>query len=114
MAKVSRESASQGGEYGPVTDRSDEIEGYSVNFTTFHIDMDQSPMLKGLSTTNVSARTGAMSPRAASRSEVATARRSSRPVTRTTSRRGTWGSATSPDRNWFSSALRTSSGRPPR
>ena len=48
MPKVSRDSASQGGEYGPVTDRSDEIEGYSVNFTTFHIDMDQSPMLKGL------------------------------------------------------------------
>jgi len=48
MSKVSRESASQGGEYGPVTDRSEEIEGYSVNFTTFHIDMDQSAVLKGL------------------------------------------------------------------
>src|SRR5438445_2325899 len=48
MPKVSRESASQGGEYGPVTDRSDEIEGYTVSFTTFNIDLDQSPMLKGL------------------------------------------------------------------
>src|SRR5262249_2884603 len=48
MPKVSRESASQGGEFGPVTDRSEEIEGYSVNFTTFHIDMDQSAVLKGL------------------------------------------------------------------
>jgi quercetin dioxygenase-like cupin family protein len=48
MPKVSRESASQGGEYGPVTDRSDEIEGYTVNFTTFNVDLDQSSVLKGL------------------------------------------------------------------
>jgi len=48
MPRVSKESASQGGEFGPVTDRSDEVEGYSVNFTTFHVDMDQTPMLKGL------------------------------------------------------------------
>jgi len=48
MPKVSTDSATQGGEFGPVTDRSDEIEGYSVNFTTFHVDMDQTPVLKGL------------------------------------------------------------------
>lgn len=48
MSKVSKDSASQGGAFGPVTDRSEELEGYSVNFTTFHIDMDQTPMLKGL------------------------------------------------------------------
>ena len=48
MPKVSKESATGGGEYGPVTDRSEVIEGYSVNFTTFHVDMDQSPLLKGL------------------------------------------------------------------
>ena len=48
MPKVSTQSASGGGEYGPVTDRSDEFAGYSVNFTTFHVDMDQRPMLKGL------------------------------------------------------------------
>jgi len=48
MPKVSKDSATQGGEFGPVTDRSDEIEGYSVNFTTFHVDMDQTPVLKGL------------------------------------------------------------------
>ena len=48
MPKVSRESASQGGDFGPVSDRSDEIEGYSVNFTTFHFDLDQSAVLKGL------------------------------------------------------------------
>src|SRR5438094_2651151 len=48
MPKVSKDSATQGGEFGPVTDRSDEIEGYSVNFTTFHVDMDHTPLLKGL------------------------------------------------------------------
>ena len=48
MPKVSKDSATQGGEFGPVTDRSDEIEGYSVNFTTFHVDLDQTPVLKGL------------------------------------------------------------------
>ena len=48
MPKVSKDTATQGGEYGPVTDRSDELEGYTVGFTTFHVDMDQTPMLKGL------------------------------------------------------------------
>ena len=48
MPKVSRESASQVGEFGPVTDRSDQIEGYSVNFTTFHQDIDATPLMKGL------------------------------------------------------------------
>jgi mannose-6-phosphate isomerase-like protein (cupin superfamily) len=48
MPKVSKDTATQGGEYGPVTDRSDAVEGYSVNFVTFNIDMDQSPMLRGL------------------------------------------------------------------
>ena len=58
MPKVSRESATQGGDFGPVQDRSDELEGYSVNFTTFHVDLDQTPVLKGYPTTNASARTG--------------------------------------------------------
>src|SRR5437879_358094 len=48
MPKVSKQSARGGGEYGPVSDRSEEFSGYSVNFTTFHVDMDQRPMLKGL------------------------------------------------------------------
>src|SRR5205085_11775365 len=48
MPKVSTESATQGGEFGPVTDRSDEIEGYTVNFTSFHEDIDATPLLKGL------------------------------------------------------------------
>ena len=48
MPKVSKDSATQGGEFGPVTDRSEELGGYTVGFTTFHVDLDQSPMLKGL------------------------------------------------------------------
>ena len=48
MPKVSRESATQGGEFGPVTDRADQIEGYTVNFTSFHEDIDGTPLLKGL------------------------------------------------------------------
>jgi cupin domain len=48
MPKVSRDSATQGGEFGPVVDRSDQLEGYTVNFTSFHEDIDATPLLKGL------------------------------------------------------------------
>src|SRR3954471_7940594 len=48
MPKVSRDSATGGGEFGPVTDRSDQIEGYTVNFTSFAEDLDATPLLKGL------------------------------------------------------------------
>jgi hypothetical protein len=48
MPKVSRDSATQGGEFGPVTDRSDQLDDYTVNFTSFHEDIDGTPLLKGL------------------------------------------------------------------
>jgi hypothetical protein len=48
MAKVSKEGATGGGEFGPVTDRSEELEGYTVNFVTFQADVDGTPLLKGL------------------------------------------------------------------
>jgi hypothetical protein len=48
MPKVSKESATQGGEYGPVTDRAEQLEGYTVNFVTFHEDVDATPLLRGL------------------------------------------------------------------
>jgi len=48
MPKVSKGSATQGGEYGPVTDRAERLEGYTVNFVTFHEDVDATPLLKGL------------------------------------------------------------------
>jgi hypothetical protein len=48
MPKVSKDSATQGGEFGPVTDRAEQLEGYTVNFVTFHEDVDATPLLKGL------------------------------------------------------------------
>ena len=48
MPKVSKESATRGGDYGVVVDRADEVEGYSINFTTFREDIDATPLLKGL------------------------------------------------------------------
>ena len=48
MAKVSRDSASGGGDYGPVSDRNEDVGGYTVNFVTFHEDIDATPLLKGL------------------------------------------------------------------
>jgi hypothetical protein len=48
MPKISRESATQGGDYGPVVDRNEELEGYRVSFTTFKEDIDATPLLKGL------------------------------------------------------------------
>ena len=48
MAKVSRETATQVVDVGPVSDRSEELHGYTVNFVTFHEDIDGAPLLKGL------------------------------------------------------------------
>jgi hypothetical protein len=48
MSKVSKDSATQGGDHGPVVDRSEELDGYTVNFLTFRQDMDQTPLLKGM------------------------------------------------------------------
>jgi hypothetical protein len=48
MPKVSKDSATQGGEFGPVTDRADRLEGYTVNFTSFREEVDGGPLLKGL------------------------------------------------------------------
>jgi hypothetical protein len=48
MPKVSRDSATQGGEFGPVVDRSDQVDGYTVNFTSFREDVDATPLMKGL------------------------------------------------------------------
>ena len=48
MPKVSRDSATQGGDYGLVLDRSDQIDGYTVSFTLFREDTDSAPLMKGL------------------------------------------------------------------
>jgi Cupin domain len=48
MPKVSKETATLGGDYGPVVDRSEELEGYRIGFTTFREDVDATPLMKGL------------------------------------------------------------------
>ena len=48
MPKVSKESASGGGDHGLVVDRAEDLEDYSVNFVTFREDLDHAPLLKGL------------------------------------------------------------------
>jgi hypothetical protein len=48
MPKVSKDSATQGGDHGPVVERSEELDGYTVNFVTFRQDIDQTPLLKGM------------------------------------------------------------------
>ena len=48
MRKVSKESASGGGNHGPVVDRSEDLEDYTVNFVTFRENIDHAPLLKGL------------------------------------------------------------------
>ncbi len=48
MPKVSKDSATQGGDHGPVVDRSEDMDDYTVNFLTFREDLDHTPLLKGL------------------------------------------------------------------
>jgi len=48
MSKVSKESATQGGDYGPVVDRSEDVDGYRIGFTTFKADIDATPLMRGL------------------------------------------------------------------
>jgi len=48
MPKVSKESATGGGDYGPVVDRHELVEGYRIGFTTFREDVDATPLMKGL------------------------------------------------------------------
>ena len=48
MPKVSRDTATEGGEFGPVVDRSDQLADYTVNFTSFREDIDATPLLRGL------------------------------------------------------------------
>ncbi len=48
MLKVSRQSAEHVEEHGPVEDRHQDGEGYTINFLSFRADIDGSPLLKGL------------------------------------------------------------------
>jgi hypothetical protein len=48
MPKVSKKTASRGGDHGPVVERSEDLGDYTVNFVTFREDIDHTPLLRGL------------------------------------------------------------------
>ena len=48
MPKVSKDSAAQVERHGPVEDRHEDLEDYTVNFVSFREDIDATPLLKGL------------------------------------------------------------------
>ncbi|HTI32684.1 MAG TPA: AraC family ligand binding domain-containing protein [Miltoncostaea sp.] len=48
MPSTSRERASQGGDYGVVVDRAEELGEYTVSFTLFREDVDAGPLMRGL------------------------------------------------------------------
>jgi mannose-6-phosphate isomerase-like protein (cupin superfamily) len=48
MPKVSKDSAAHVDQHGPVEDRHEELDGYTVNFVSFREDIDATPLLKGL------------------------------------------------------------------
>jgi hypothetical protein len=48
MPKVSKDSAADHQEHGPVEEWSEDLDGYTVNFVSFGVDIDSTPLLKGL------------------------------------------------------------------
>ena len=48
MPKVSKDSAAHVDAHGPVEDRHEDLDGYTVNFVSFSADIDGTPFLKGL------------------------------------------------------------------
>ena len=48
MPKVSKESASKVSDFGVAEDRTEEFDGYTVNFVSIRQDSDLAPILKGL------------------------------------------------------------------
>ena len=47
MPKVSKDTATLD-DHGPVQDWHQDVEGYTINFVHFNVDVDGTPMLKGL------------------------------------------------------------------
>jgi hypothetical protein len=56
MPKVSKDSAPQRQEAGPIVDLRDDLDGYTAVFTTMLEDMDATPFMKGFRMTPASAR----------------------------------------------------------
>ena len=47
MPKVSKDSAAHVEDHGPVEDRHEDIDGYTVTFVSFRQEIDGAPMLEG-------------------------------------------------------------------
>ena len=48
MPSVSKATATKVQEMPPFTEHTDDLDGYTVNFVTLRVDMDLTPLLKGL------------------------------------------------------------------
>ena len=48
MQKLSKETATGGGDFGPVVDRSNDVDGYRIGFAEFRQDIDATPLMEGL------------------------------------------------------------------
>jgi len=48
MPGISKSNAAQHRDFGPVEDWSEDVNGYTINFATFKVDIDSAPMLRGL------------------------------------------------------------------
>jgi hypothetical protein len=48
MPKVSKDSAAEHAEHGPVEEWSEEVDGCAINFVRFAVEIDSTPLLKGL------------------------------------------------------------------
>jgi glyoxylate utilization-related uncharacterized protein len=47
MPKISKDSVTMA-DHGPVQEWSGDVDGYTINFVAFKVDIDSAPMLKGL------------------------------------------------------------------
>jgi hypothetical protein len=87
MPKVSKETASQVQEFGPVTDRREDMDGYTVEFVSFSADSDLDGPLSALPGGACQCPHWGYVSKGECASPSLTMRRSMRPVMPTTSRR---------------------------
>jgi hypothetical protein len=107
----SKETAPNVGEFGPVTDRLREIDGYTVTIVPVAADVEGRRSSKASRTTCASAPIGATSSKAPPRSRSPTASRRSAQATRATSRPDTR-RRTAPTQSWSCSAQPANCARP--
>ena len=48
MPKVSKDTAAEHADHGPVEEWTEDVDGYTINFVRFGVDVDSTPLLKGL------------------------------------------------------------------